>query len=203
MRHRKIDHTWFAGLLLAVGAHSANAADTPRCDSITGGGSKVSSQTEAGCIGCTIDHPEAAADGRTDRFASLTLFSLAGASLRATAQPGIVYPAGGRAGVLYSPPANNPNGDNIDAGGTWSYGVRTYLRGTLQETGSSPVDDEAIASGPSAAQRYLSIETTKPYDAVEAYFSDAQVRIGGQGQVTPGSAAFKVYELCSDGGVRE
>ena len=202
MRNNRIDHTLFVGLLLAVGAQSAIAAPATHCNSITGGGAKVTSKIDSGCVDCTIETAEAAADGKADSFASLTLFSLQGASLRATAQPGIVFPAGGRAGVFYSLPNNNPDGDNIDSGGTWSFAVHTYLGGKLQESDGGLANSQDTADG-SHASRYSFVETTKPYDAVEVYFSDAQLRVSGQGQPTVGSAAHKVYEICSDGGISE
>jgi len=210
------------GVFLTIGSFVSEAGQqsatsgkqtvTARCDSISGGKAKVTSVREAGCLRCAVKKPYAAADDQAKSFASLEVFSsslLQGISIRATAQRGIVYPAGGRAGVFFSRPDNDPNGDNIDSGGSYSLGIGTYLGGKLQESAGLLNTNEVLSEartggynfpgGSTLANEYVYIQTTKPYDAVELYVTDTQVRVGGDGQTEVGSAPYKVYEICSDG----
>lgn len=224
MKNDRIGSTLLAGLLLALAAPGASSAPrtlisngpvTAGCNSITGGKAKVSSVIEPGCARCSVKAANAAADDQAKTFASLSVLSSSvfqGVSIRATAQPGIVFPAGGRAGVFFSLPNNNPKGENLDSGGSTALGIGTYLRGQLQESAglntSAPLQNVSSGSynfpgGDALPKHYTYIETTKPYDAVELYVSDTQVRVRKQGQVDVGSAPYKVYEVCSDGFVSE
>lgn len=203
MRIDSMNRQLLTGVLLAFAAQSAIADGlTTRCSSISGGKSKVSSEIESGCKQCSVKDTALAADGKAASFASIQVFSLYGASIRATAQPGVVYPAGGRAGVFYSVPDNNPNGDNIDSGGAWGFEIATYLAGQVQEQSAALDDTDRLPDGDKThANRFSYIDTSKPYDAVEIYVSDAQARATKKGVVTLGSAPYKVYEICSDGAV--
>src|SRR5690349_8091433 len=81
------------------------------CVSITGGASHVTKNdnASAGCLGCSVSGEQLAADGDLSTAASVMApdsFADQGPSIRATAQSGIVFPAGQLAAVLFTPPAS-------------------------------------------------------------------------------------------------
>ena len=155
------------------------------CSSINGGRAELA----ASCAGCTIDRQTAAVDGNLDSAAAAvatTGGANPAATLRATAQPGIVYPAGSNAGVFFTPYSNVCD--------TCSVTISTYLDGVLQESRSGV--SNSTGSGSKAAV-YSAVNALRPFNAVE---------IVASGLVAPpptGSGRLvDVYEICSDGGFR-
>lgn len=126
------------------------------CDEITGGQTQVQSSADQACLNCASSENEQAIDGADATFATLHLETgLSGTlSLRATAQPGLVYPAGSRPGVSFSAPQNESNIEVV---------IRTYLGGVEQEQ-----DCEQSAHFDDTGRLVVGIEATKPFDALEA-----------------------------------
>lgn len=161
------------------------SGDGPRgfCQSITGGGAQLTNS----CLGCTISNAADAADGSLGSSAVAVTAAgatTATATIRATAQNGIVYPAGSTAGVFYTP--GRDEGCN-NCGIT----VSTYMNGARQES-QSGTNNSNVDGAPSAF--FTGINTTLPFNAVE---------IVDTGAVSPtgGSLHLQVYEICSAGGV--
>lgn len=106
-------------------------------------------------------------------------------AIRATAQKGIVFPAGNRAGVLFRYITLYPPyfyGPDL----VYEFTVRTFLAGALQETVVDTVPSVFAAYGP---EDFYGGPTTQPFDAVE--FS---IRRATAGLETNGY----VFEFCSD-----
>lgn len=165
-----------AGLAMAaLLAGCGGGGGSSRCDSITGGGATV---TASG----PIDNRAAAADGNLGSHASLRLRSTAQTgSVRATAQSGIVYPAGSVAGAFVS---FLNQGSNIT-------GIRTYLNGMMVESatpGANFIFEPA--SGGTGAELFVGFTTRAQFNAVEFVETD---------NGSSGNAEYRVYELCSDG----
>ena len=163
---------------------SGGSSSGAYCDSIRGGGA----QFMASCTGCTLSSQNAAVDGNLDSAAE-AVATTGGvnplATLRATAQPGIVYPAGSRGGVFFTAYSNVCD--------TCSITINTYLGGVLQETQSGANN----SGGPGSGAFYSAVNSLRPFDAVE---------IVASGVVAPpptGSGrVVDVFEICSDGGFR-
>lgn len=173
-----------AGLALLVllsGCKGGNSG--AYCASITGGNSQLSSS----CTGCTLDHEAAAADDNL--YSSADAHAVAASvsiTQRATAQDGVVYPAGSSPGVFYT--------GNTTGCSNCAVTVSTYLDGVLQESNSG-VNNTSVDGRGSPAQLYTSIETLMPFDAVEISASGSVSGIGGDDVV------LATYEICSNGGV--
>ena len=153
------------------------------CTTITGGTTSVTTNVDAGCTGCSIANAQSAADGNLSTSATLTVNGAApgqGASIRVTAQNGIVFPAGQNAGAFIS----NPSGTAQD----WTIIVRTYLNGVLQESVSNT--SGACGACGNGGSAFEGLTTSKQFDAVEVFVNNNQA---------PGNAPdFGVYEFCSD-----
>lgn len=78
------------------------------CDEIGGGGARAQFTADTTCVGCSAEAEANAVDGTDTTFATLTFASGTQGPLnfRATAQQGIVYPAGSRPAVTFSAPRN-------------------------------------------------------------------------------------------------
>jgi hypothetical protein len=162
-----------------------NDTDSAECDSIRGGDSQVSTTGP-------VTDAQAAVDGNLNSFAPMNLGQTVdeqpaadAASIRATAQEGIVYPAGSRAGVFVT--MNNPGPSDIAL-------VRTYLDDQLVETASPGNTISEPAQRGTDAQRYFGLTTSAPFDAVEFSASTTPE----EGAAPPD---YRVYEICSDGEV--
>lgn len=168
------------------GGGSSGGGASIACDAITGGGSRVSAANSTPCNNCSSADNGKAADGNLDSFATATVgqsLPTTGVSIRATAQSGLVFPAGSKPGAYTHVPGNSP-GYNVT--------IKTYLAGVQQE--SSRTDS---SNNDSAALTYFTFASpaTQPFDAVEVLFSNQQP--------LPGDAAtLQILEICSDGGVR-
>ncbi|MDP3857850.1 MAG: hypothetical protein Q8Q73_08835 [Stagnimonas sp.] len=185
-----------------------------RCDSIHGGGAQLAQQVDPGCLDCAIGNAAAAGDDQAGTFAEMAVNSALypqGAALRATAQDGIVYAAGQRAGAFLTLPDGGDGGAVIQTGISSALELRTYLDGVEQERAIS-AELPVAASGANAyysvwnfpggeelPNQYLFLTASKPYDAVELFYSNNQNTAGADG--LSGTDPLQVYELCSDGEV--
>lgn len=174
-------------LLPAITAFALSACggggsdDGATCNSINGPGAQVTSS----CLGCTISNPDNAADGDLDSAASAAAIAPASnvsVTIRATAQNGVVYPAGSIAGVFYTPHGNVCDNCAIT--------INTYMNGVLQDTRSGTNNSSGHGS---KAAYFTGMETLLPFNAVEIVDS------GAAGSLES-NALLDVYEICSDGG---
>lgn len=184
---------------------SPSAPKVAYCDSIVGN-SKVTTSFSPGCGDCNVRDATNVADDVARSFASLSINSAPltqGGAIRVTAQSGTVFPAGSKTGAYLTIPEQS-GGSQVQAGGSNSLAIKTYLSGTLQEetnaTGSPRPELLAISSDPELPESYVYFTTTKAFDAVELFISNSQYTVGSGG--AQGTPAYKVYELCSDGGIR-
>ena len=168
------------GLLSLASAASAAA----QCTSITGGNTTASAISD--CEACTTLYPTRAIDGDTGSSAQvLVAANVSGRNgVRATAQRGIVYPAGSRPGALIK--LTQGASVSKDARGI----LRTLLNGRVQnqqvfDAGALDVNAVGSLSG------LPSLKATKPFNAVEVVFDGAYT-----------GYMIEVFELCSDSRVR-
>ncbi len=185
---------------------SPGTPKTAFCDAIVGA-SAVSVAFTQGCLDCGITDERNVADDGARSFASLLVNdapSTQGGAVRVTAQSGTVFAAGRNAGVFITVP-QQPSGTQLQAGSSNALSVRTYLGGLLQEQasliGSPQLNATSVSSDPELPQSYFSFTTTRMFDAVELFISNSQSTLNSDGSVTK-TPAYKVYELCSDGGLR-
>lgn len=167
---RSILSAFLLSIVTACGGGGGGSSDSALCDSITGGGATVTSSGP-------VSNSNAAADGDLGTYAALNLsVTSQTASVRATAQDGIVYPAGSKAGafVLYA----NQGSANVTT-------IRTYLNGAPVEA-STPGTSIFEPAGPGF---YSGFTATAPFNAVEFNETD---------NGTSGSPDYRVYEICSD-----
>ncbi len=124
-----------------------------------------------GCVGCKIVSADLAIDGLADTYASMNFssFDVAGSGvLRATAQPGVVFPAGNMAGAMME----------LVGGLHHAMIIVTYLGSAVQE----------IANGQSIGGEPLRVfKTTKDFDAVEIQIHAPEGSPYGE---------YRVYEFC-------
>ncbi|HZP12452.1 MAG TPA: hypothetical protein VFB36_08535 [Nevskiaceae bacterium] len=165
------------------GTEDVGGGSAGECASITGGASHVTKNDNAGagCLGCSVSNEQMAADGDLSTAASVNApnsFADQGPSIRATAQSGIVFPAGQVAAVLFTPPVAgglNPPAQAVT--------IATYLSGTFQESGSSYLEGTE-----SDGLTFKGFVTSKPFDAVEIMVSDTEAAL----------APWSINEICSD-----
>jgi hypothetical protein len=170
-------------LALAACGGGAGGPDDPfqgraECASI---GGTITEFSDPACTGCRIDNAGHAIDGALGNYATLSvnqLVSGAGPAIRATA---LEHTPGGAAGAWIHIPQGAQG---------WTITVRTYLGDTQQESRTLPT---TTPTGTPALDTYWSIDTTLAFDAIEVQVSNANV--------SPADASFRVYEICSDGGV--
>ena len=130
----------------------ALAADpTPMCMSIGGGGTQFSST----CDSCVVIDGPRTIDADEDTYGELRIVSVGSGTMRATAQSGVVFPAGSLAGFLQS--------SSTFASGDVEMLLRTYENDVLQE--------EFVVDQTGRPELFL-FKTTRQYDAVE--FSASQ-----------------------------
>lgn len=178
---------------------------TAYCDAIIGG-SMVTTAFSTGCLDCEVSEAAKVADDVARSFASLSINdapTTQGGSIRVTAQSGVVFPAGRRAGAYLTIP-EQPGGTELQLASSNAIAIRTYLAGALQEETSALAEPrlqfQAISADPELPESYVYFTTSEMFDAVELFISNSQTTIGTGGvSRTP---AYKVYELCSDGGLR-
>jgi hypothetical protein len=155
-----------------------------------GGGAAT---TSAGCVNCpsnAIAGRAASVDADFGSAATMTLYnpgdsaSLQGQmSLRGIAQSGIVFPEGGRAGLV----VRLPDASSI----AYTATVTTYLGGTVQE--ARAVETEPSSSGELAYFGFdAATPTTQQFDAIELAIVESAPSLEEH--------VFQVLEFCSDGG---
>lgn len=150
------------------------------CLSFHDAGGQVTSSIDPACGSCSATSTSAAADGDAETYAALSVNGASnpqGASIRATAQQGTTFPAGQLAGAFMSIPAGT--------GQSYSYEIRSYLGGVLQEVLKANSAQAGVSGG--ASKAYLGAETTKAFDAIEVFVSNTQAG---------GTPEFDVYEVC-------
>jgi len=175
------------------------------CDSIVGG-SSVTTAFTPGCLDCSVSEPARVADDEARTFASLSINdapTTQGGSIRVSAQSGVAYPAGRKAGAYLTIPEQS-GGTQLQLASSNAIAIRTYLAGALQEETSALTEPrlqlQSISGDPELPESYVYFTTSKLFDAVELFISNSQTTVGTGGvSRTP---AYKVYELCSDGGLR-
>lgn len=161
------------GISGCSGGGSGGGSGSVRCDSITGGGAEVSTTGP-------VSNANAAADGDLYSAARLNInASSQSATVRATAQTGIVFPAGSFASVFVT---FNNQGGNVTL-------LRTYLEGALVETANPVAVTFEPANGGTGAELFLGFRTNAPFDALEFFESD---------DGSSGAPDYRVYEICSD-----
>jgi hypothetical protein len=166
-----------AGALSACGSGGGEGGGSAVCDSITGGGSTVTSTGPAFSVAD-------AADGSLYSHGELRLTTASqSGSIRATAQDGVVFPAGSVAGVFST---------YMNQGTSNATLIRTYLEGVQVETASPLAVIFEPTEGGTGAEFFVGFETSQPFDAVE--FSETDNGANG-------TAEYRVYEICSDGHV--
>ncbi len=173
---------------------SNSSSSAAFCDSISGGGAKVSSSVDSGCIDCSVTNADAAADGDLSTFASVDIgveVPTQGVSIRATAQSGMVFPAGNNATVAFTANLSGTNLAILDTGTE----LRTYLGGVLQESANNLQEYDCKTCGPgSKPYSAVSFQTTKQFDAVEIFMDPGTNSSGLTGP------NFQVFEICSNSG---
>ncbi len=147
---------------------------------LSAGGTTVATASSSNCLDCDASNADAAIDNDLQSFATLTIgeVSSGGASLLATAQDGVAFPAGSLAGALISFP-----GGRSQANVT----IRTYLQGAQNDEVLRP---EPVVSGDDESLLVYAIQTTAVFDAIEVDFN----RNGGN-TVTESA---QVHALCTD-----
>lgn len=175
------------GQVLSRAANSDFSCAAP----MAGGGTQIDLTFPADCSDCSAGRLQRAIDGNANSAATLTMrmAELESTRVRVTAQDGMVFPAGGRAGATF----RFTGGQSLFQPVTpvWRIVLRTYLDGVMNlnanETGSS------FRTGPSedgeGYRVYIYTPALQPFDAVEVEF---QVETGGLEQ------SLELYEVCGD-----
>jgi len=172
------------------GSTEERSSSSFSCSPVGGGGATVSSS----CVNCPRDaasNPGLAIDTDLTTAAGLTMFhqddiaaQQSQITLRGTAQSGLVFPAGSKAGLA----VGLPTGQNV----RYSASVATYLGGAQQESRAVVVGHTGATNG---ELQYFGFDaaqpTTRAFDAVELSISET----------TPGLERhdYRVFEVCSDG----
>ena len=174
-------HVWGLALLTGL-AGCGGGADDPAdpfrglasCYPIFG---TVTTTDDPACGNCTITDAALAADGTLGRHAVISMDQFAsgtGPAIRATASE---HTPGGKAGAWIHIPQGAQG---------YTVTVRTLLAGAVQQTVTLP---NTMPTGSPAIDTYVSVDTTRPFDAIEVQASDANF--------TAVDVSFKIYELCS------
>ena len=173
-----------AAIAIGLFALASSASAAAQCTSITGGNTTATPISD--CNACTTLYPARAIDGDGSSAAKVVVAANAAGTngVRATAQRGIVNPAGSVPGAVIQ----------LTQGASVSMNtrgiVRTYLNNRLQDqkvfdTGSLDVNAVGGLSG------LVNVKATKPFNSVEVVFDGAYT-----------GYLIDVYELCSDSRAR-
>lgn len=167
-----------SGLMLSAVTSVVSAA---QCTSITGGNSSASAISD--CRACTTLYPDRAidADPKTAAMVVVGVNDAGRSGLRATAQRGIVYPAGSRPGALIK--VTKVGSVAQDTKGVLS----TYLNGKLQDQRTFSAGGDTTVNGVGTLEGLNSLKASKPFNAVEVTFSGVYTNYN-----------LEVFELCSD-----
>lgn len=153
------------------------------CRSISGGGTAATLQASPTCVGCLFTNSANSIDANKDTFGSLTLSSVTAGdgAARVTAQNGVIFGGGSRAGVL----ADTSSGASLEV--LTSLILRTYLKGVLQEENVLVTNGVGGGIGSPGNPEVLSFKTTKSYDAVEFGIAGTALNF-----------AANIHEFCSN-----
>lgn len=151
------------------------------CAAISGGGTQATQSVQCTGAACSGNNKDAAIDNNLRTFATLRMPPGASGTvaLRATAQAGVVYPAGTPAAVVYGLTRSGGNSTGT------AQNIRTYLNGALQETGS--ISTSGTQGGDVPAGR-RAIGTALPFDAIELSY----LQSGGTADLE-----IQIYEFCT------
>lgn len=150
------------------------------CESFRLANAQLSTRIDPGCTQCRVGNGAAAIDGDAGSAAQVAVngaLPSQGVALRATAQSGLIFPAGRLAGVIYSAPAGTAQNTMIT--------ISTFSGGLLQETTSS---NNMSGIGGGRSRNFTGIRTSKPFDAVEVFINNTQAET---------DPTFQVFEFCS------
>lgn len=152
------------------------------CAAISGGGTQATQSVQCTGGACSGSNKDAAIDNNLGSFATLHLEPNAAGTvrLRATAQDGVVYPAGTPATVVYG--IARSAGNSLNTAET----ISTYLDGVLQETGNASSTNGSTSGSKPAGRR--GIGTVLQFDAIELIYAQS----GGTATVD-----IQVYEFCT------
>jgi hypothetical protein len=156
-----------------------------------GGGSATINATCVNCPQNAIANSASAIDTNLDTAATFSFYHPADqasntSSLRltATAQSGIVFPAGGKAGLIFG----LPTGQNVRFSAT----INTYLSGTLQDSRNVVAGNNGATNG---EIRYYGFDsstpTTKQFDSVELLLTETLPSLEQH--------TYRAFEFCADG----
>ena len=156
------------------------------CTSIGGGLGTI----EAGCINCkqgSIESKESAIDGDLTSATVLNTYhpeDLAQQqvvmTLKATAQKGVVFPAGSSGGIAIQLPTGTPH---------YNISVQTFLEGELQST-----HEETGYEHPEGRYHYIGFDpygTSIPFDTVQMVLTETAPNVEEH--------VYRVLEICGDG----
>jgi len=154
------------------------AAQVKSCvGSFSGGNTSVTASSS--CTACSNRDRELSIDGRGDTYAVSALFG-GTYTIRATAQTGILYPAGNFAGAFMRIP------QTYSPGSTWT--ISTFKGGVMQETrstGNAAGDDPA---NPSGTDNLYGLTTTMDFDSVGISLTGGSTNMNDE---------IRIYEFCS------
>jgi hypothetical protein len=158
------------------GGDGVDAATSAQCRTLSGGTTQV--EFVSTCTPCSSSGNAAAIDHNFDTKATMTMGQAAAGSaeLRASAQQGVVYPAGSTAGVVFDISASQQTALQVS--------VITYLNGSVQE--QHPFGTSGVGGG--SGQRDKSTFTAQQmFDGIGFSVSRGISPAGG----------FSVYEFCA------
>lgn len=158
------------------------------CTFITGGDTAASYTLPGGSLRCTWTTLEPAIDGDPATAATVNadIVHTRECAIRATAQSGLVFPAGNTAGVFGSLSRSGVYSEAVNGDVAI---VRTYLSGEVQEEVQLEGDGAAVdVNGVTGHEVTLfKLPTTKPFDAVEFAFGNPAE-----------TQTVEIFEFCSD-----
>jgi hypothetical protein len=158
-----------------AGATGSVPASIADCESVGGGAVPTRAVASSGS---TVE-ARFIADGDLRSYASVEGANAVRTTLRATARRGMTYPAGRRAGAWMLTPSRD----------TDTVTIQTYLAGRVMESSADP----------GTLTRFVSVGDT---DAVYAFFT-TRTAFDSVELVLGGTAPFRVYEICSEGGAAD
>lgn len=152
------------------------------CEYITGGG--TTTLLTPGCPSCTSEGEASSIDGNSDTHATIVFPALASGdmALRATAQSGVVYPAGSHPGAIVS---GSSSGGFVQS----DLEIRLYFEGALVGVNSVASINGVGGGAQNPTPYYVSYTAPVQFDAVEIGF----YRATGDGE-----SVLNIHEFCSD-----
>lgn len=170
--------TLLAGCSGGEGAGEGLAAQVKSCvGSFSGGNTRVTESFS--CTACSNRNRDLSIDGRGDTHADIALVG-GTYEIRATAQTGVLYPAGSFAGAFMRIPRS------YSPGSVWS--ISTYKGGVMQETRSTRNAAGDDPANPSGVDSLYGLTTTMDFDSVGISFT------GGSSNTND---EIRIYEFCS------